>query len=613
MNQFQSTIPEDLDIFQSVTTTIDHQPTDTSTNRYRVGITGNNLNVNIPNVSNNSILGRDVWVNLRGSVTYNLPTGFTFPTIIDDIISLRDFAFQRCVSTADVSIGNAIYNTDVFNVMNHTVKMIPQEYLTQYGPGCGGNCASIGTIGQSETTNNALEYYTSVANPNNRRYSGISQINRVSDSSVNIVFDIMEPLIVVSPFLPPWEAIRSKGFFGQEDIYINMNLLPGGFTNLLISHSDGFNAEVLQTVLGNFEVELITTNSVLPSEISSLPKTLIYETREYDYATSVISTPDTSASTFSDFINTKNLNSIPDFIVIHRPRQYAQYSDKLQIDNNSIPINSVSITFNNKTGLLSNLNALQLSAISKKNGLKHRFGFNAAPIANGAEFLILTPQDLGLSEGLCIGCQTNSSFACQVTYNRYASGIDLTGNTRVIFVYNSITRVEDGIFRKARSYFQSEDVQDALRGISSGERTLISRARLVGGNFWTTLLSIGSRIVKGIGSFISNGGIEAIRRGWEAATGAGIKGGVAVLTAPIRGAANMFLNTRSNPALQNAVETLTGPNIDNLDTRTAGVTAGQRSYNRRQGGVRAGVRAGQNVFDVASEQLNENPRILRIR
>ena len=351
-------------------------------------ITNSNvLNAHIP-ATGDKLISRQMWINIKYDVLFEVSEPIDFTPYRH--ICLRDFAFQRCIESASVTANNKTIHTPLEHIMNPLVKSVKQEDLTRYGGECGATQVSL-----SSFSGEAFNYYTDIANPHNRLYSGYHIIYADQDTNtITVSVDIFEPLGFISPFLNPWEVKEGEttGIAGSLDMRLNLKnfttstqipenngLITSVFTsnNTLLVNS----VKTIRNISASLSYRLLNKSSTLPMTIDD------YNT--YFIAVSAINGETLLATT--DIIEFVNLPRPAKKIIFHRPSFLHQNGD-VSRSNSSVSITSVNLTINDTSDLYTNLADRDLARFSMEGGILYR-DFREEPInlTSGTEFFTITP------------------------------------------------------------------------------------------------------------------------------------------------------------------------------------------------------------------------------
>lgn len=188
----------------------------------------------------------------------------------------------------------------------------------------------------------------------------------VSNSSTEAVvrFTTTEPLIL-SPFLSAGDC--DNAFIGVQTLVIQMVL---GNLSRLWSHSTDTNASVISGIT----VELVGApnlllNFITPSKIVPIPKSIAYNFNNVNVYPTDMTGVIAGGGNFT--VNSQNiqLDNIPRRIYLFLRRRDADAT--FATTDTFARINSISMNFDNRSGLFAGANSQQLYAISKNSGLNY--------------------------------------------------------------------------------------------------------------------------------------------------------------------------------------------------------------------------------------------------
>jgi len=273
-----------------------------------------------------------------------------------------------------------------------------------------------------------------------------------------------------------------------------------------------------------------TTNSITP----------------FNYGASVASQTQTIRS------NTVTLSQIPDLIVVRvTPSQYTGF---LTDADWCLPIQSVSVTLDNQSGLLSTMTQEQLYRMSYNNGLKmpynqwRGYAVSGASISNavnpsyanaglasqalgtytmmsGGELVLAPGRDIQLFPGLSAGCAGNFSFAISLQIlNNY--GASVTPTITIIAVNSGFFQSVRGQSSRTTTPLTETDVLEASKQDAGVALTTTSLSRMVGGalhSFHHHLGNVVSELKHRMSKPTEKGGLGAHSGG---AAGGGLTSGV---------------------------------------------------------------------------------------
>lgn len=219
----------------------------------------------------------------------------------------------------------------------------------------------------------------------------------------------------------------------------------------------------------------------------------------------------------------RQLASIPRYIIIWAtPKDTVLTPDKPDI---VYPINSVNISFCEKSGLLSSCAAPQLYEISKQSGLDAHYqqfigspqiqilpnGGNDAKVVklarlNAKPVVIDVAQFLSIPEGTAVGCryQTQFSYQAEATVTTEETvGSTPSVNFHTMIIYDQELVTEGGSAALIEGTASVDDIATAAIAPQQAQQAaaaIISRAGIYGGSFWDSLLNVGKSVLPAVGN-----------------------------------------------------------------------------------------------------------------
>lgn len=323
--------------------------------------------------------------------------------------------------------------------------------------------------------------------------------------SFKLRFFLSEPLMV-SPFSYNLEEDdMQNSLFGINNMQLVMNMNSGKrflrfmpsnlFTNLSCQVNQYSNSKLNTTFLTpNLSIDLPSRNVVNYMEMSRF----ITNVKNINASTPVeLSDPShSSANIISQSIV---FNSIPDLLLI--------YVKPLDIPNTQsdyyLPINKVSVSFDNFSGLLSSHSPEQLYSMSFSNGVRsvsydqYMGAFNFSNSTNGkfkrasnGSFLCLKMgKDIALQSGLSPGCQGSYNFQINVSIRNQTGQVIPSANLFVTSIKSGFMETVNGSSRIITAPVTESDVIN-----SKNVNTSYPMKRMIGGGFFSSLSNAISKI-----------------------------------------------------------------------------------------------------------------------
>ena len=288
--------------------------------------------------------------------------------------ALRAFPLSQIIQTLTVRLNNSAASINLSDVIGailryNTPQKIKefdfsgcptmQDYYQNYSDGTGTVRNPLDNFGSNswETTRGGFPYCT----VNNAPFVNTTPGTTVGTAAVTCV--ITEP-IFLSPFLFGKGSTSKNGFIGVQTM--DFQFVLSNALSRIWSH-DNSGGTVLSNITVNFGQPALLFNYITPKLLEPIPSALSYSYMVVDrYPTDNNSSvaPNTSVTIESNNIQ---LNSIPRRVYIYARKRNA---DLTFTDTDTFfALNSVSIQYNNQSGLLSSATAQDLYNISKRNGV----------------------------------------------------------------------------------------------------------------------------------------------------------------------------------------------------------------------------------------------------
>jgi len=326
--------------------------------------------------------------------------------------------------------------------------------------------------------------------------------NQVNGTSAVFKVSITEP-IILSPFLYGETEHKSAGFYGINNINFNMSMDSAAkrairFTALATG----------QAVSVAYENCYIECRFLTPHPSDLLPETNIVPYQEF---TNYIKTNGSLAIDGSATITSNNiqLSSIPDKVVVWvRPKQ----ADLTwNTPDAYATITSVSVLFNNQSGLLSSCSQQMLFNFSQEAGLQQNFtewsGLSTINIAGlpttyatcGGPLVLNFAEHIGIPEDY-YSCSSIGNFNFQITATvKNNLGYTFDAELSVMFLQSGLFATSAGVSSKYLGILSKEQILEASLQEGVGKADL---ARLVGGGFfgrlWNGVKRVAGVVKKGL-------------------------------------------------------------------------------------------------------------------
>lgn len=417
--------------------------------------------------------------------------------------ALCPFPLQSMFSTSTVTINNSSVSQNTKDVMDIITRSHDRRYLSRYNgmtPTAFDTYFNYGdAVGSVNNPNGGYEN----ANDNdllprgafNVTLGGVTDAATAEDGTpktMTLTVTVTEPLLM-SPFTFCDPSVGNQGMYGVQAM--NFNFTLGTVQHILKGITadntvDGLTVTLKPPEPADFKLHfdfLTAPNSVLLPPRNIVP---YYELPIYKSPTAAI-TNGASANITSPSIQ---LNQIPDKLMIGVRKIDRGVSDSISF----LPINNISITFNNVSGLLSNSTPQDLWRMSVNSGSnqswlefsgKSNKGTNGSTIKTTGSLLMLDfARDIPLSEEYYAPSSLGQfllSFNLNVTNN---TGADIASSTYELFVCtmnSGFMALERGTTSVYTAVLTKADVLDASQG--EDKTTYSSTRRMVGGNLMNFL------------------------------------------------------------------------------------------------------------------------------
>lgn len=350
---------------------------------------------------------------------------------------------------------------------------------------------------------------------------------------------VREPLMV-SPFIWACPQENSQGIYGVQNLSVVLNL--GAPLRCIRSRQQteiASGASRSTVSIANFQINrcrlLMNYLTPQPSDLLVPRNVVPYQEFPRYFAQSAVSVgagaqtgttivPAVAEATF----NSIQLNQIPDKLIIYARPPPSAYNTTTKCTDHFLPIRSMTVNFNNQSGLLSTWTKAQFyqaarrcgssqswyefsGTAQKDSGILSLQGLNGAAQATAFTNSSLTAPttgslcvlefgtDIELPDYYAPGSLGNFNLQFQVTLENYGLSaiadyqlVVITMNSGVFVTEKGQSSVYTGILTK----------QDVLEASSMEPITGNAFKRMVGGSFWDSIKSIGSKVWRGIKSVL---------------------------------------------------------------------------------------------------------------
>ena len=443
-------------------------------------------------------------------------------TVLKEVLRLTDYKANRLVRTCPTKLDKyASYNDAFFAVNNPLASYIDAVDSEEVPNGAYFDVAFTTPAGTDLSTLPSGVYANSIPGSGGGNVSFVSSallngipIRTAGPGAENGPYSIFfrftsKEKLVLSPFIFADSHEYSTGLFSVNNIQIVANMSGTG-VNRVIRSANGAGRTISTTVAGQpqfnpsapnggFNNSQISLVFISPNLDLPLPaKSIIPYTDFPRYITTNLAplpagTRDTRSS------QTITLPSIPDLLVI-----YAKPSNYASLDTTNadfyLPIDQISLQFNNFAGLMSNQTREQLYALSVANGLEMdynewvgrswsaRTGSNIQTVGG---FLVIKPgKDFALQTGECPGLQGQITVQFDCRISNPSSTTAYTPQLFLITVQSGFFETLAGSSRVIKNVVSESE---CINAPMASEQSASSLARIVGGSFWSSLGSMLSK------------------------------------------------------------------------------------------------------------------------
>lgn len=491
------------------------------------------FNVSVP--SENTILDRNVLI----SANYTFKLTLSGTTKIGDVLmkygltdAFQAFPLNSSITSINATINNTSVSVNTQDVLPILLKMIPPRELARYQ---GTTATYVDSVGFSaaggfltpDSTTQISENFNPLGSIHNTTHDGIiprgalplntitvtnskgggdaNKLTIITDGNTitaDISVILTEPLFL-SPFIfAGLNEGNNQGFVGLNTLNLNINidsslkrfwsknpvLAAGSAGVYAISLTSITDAKLLLNFLTTQITDMVQAKNVIP--FTDYPR----------YITGVTNSSTITKNGGNNTIKSQNiqLNQIPDLflIALRKPLNTQTITDP----NLFLPIKSISINFNNASGLLSSATQQQLYEMSRDNGVQQSWlewsgransyfsTLDTAAITSVDQFMRLTAgsilainpaKDLSLPPNLSNGCIGQYNFQIDVTAFNYTSA-DITPEMVIIPVNSGVFTTIAGSSSITTGLLTSQTVAAITTSGSAGMSSARNH-RLIGG------------------------------------------------------------------------------------------------------------------------------------
>jgi len=455
--------------------------------------------------------------------------------------ALASFPLHQCMDTLSATINNNTVTCNIKDVLPVILRLLDDDDLIYHN---GTTPAFNDTVGLYYTSVDANDF-SFLSNSNTSLWAVTDQkrfhrgafpiksyVNPGGDGNNNVLtYEIAEPLLL-SPFMFSKTKANNQGFYGIQNMNIVANLNNGarafrgpsdGDASFLNPSGAGAAAnagisavavdfwtvkpELLFTFLTPHPSDLMPARNIVP--YYELPRYI--NGGQSSCLAGSASNGALSPVAYPLKFNAIQLNQIPDKLVLFA-RVKSSASKGWGIADVALPIQSISINFNNNSGILASATQQELWQMSKNNGANTTWpefcgwgtsvnnngdGLVVAAVPLSGSYLILEfGKDIQLTEDFyAAGSLGNFNLQCDIVASNnttYPIGdgdvelVCITMNSGVFVCERGTSATYTGILTK----------QDVLEASAQDAYTHDDVKRIVGGGFWDSIKSGVSSLAK---------------------------------------------------------------------------------------------------------------------
>lgn len=411
---------------------------------------------NPPN--NKTIVDRLVWMSIDVEIEFAGTVGAGPNLLVDGCDSFRCFPLSNIITTMQATINNTSvsinlndvlhgmyrFNNDIFD-KDLLFSMTPSypDQSQQYSQLFGSVRNPLGSYSNSVDGISVPRGGFQVGGPANAVFEN-------TPTSAKIITRFVEPLLL-SPFT--YTKWSSEGFINIQTMSFNFTF----DTNLYARIWSHDNVNNPFTLTAGYPVVTLSNPRLMFKYITPLSTSPVpmYKNIEYDYFSIERYPTDVPGVSNGAYVsvssNNIQLNVIPSKIYLYCRRTNSQLN--ANFPDTFLPINSISVNFGNRSGLLASASAHQLYQLSRANGLNMSYSewsggllntnINAVESAYGPGSIICLcpPCDFGLDSIQAPGLLENTQLQINVSVTN-TTGSDLSSGDYQLY----IVTVSTGIF-----------------------------------------------------------------------------------------------------------------------------------------------------------------------
>ena len=492
------------------------------------------FNVSVP--SENTLVNRNLRINakLQMTVTFNAAFGATETPFY---VIPSSFPLNTGLASASVTINNTKVSVQSQDILAVILKQYQQEFLARnvqtspsYVDKYWGSLDDAANDMYPSSYFSGVRYAEKDSNVSARGDSNISFKLYKADGTfatsqtgfivgdgagcyADITISVSEPILG----LPTFEIKdHEAAFMGVNNMELTLQLndckhvlyFPPAIEALISSRSAGLKTGNVSTFLNDDAKLTVNYLTLHPSDYAKMmPKNVIPYNEFVNYKTTQsIVLANSSTPIIS---NQVQLRQVPDKIYINVTPTYSNLPTTAS-NHLSFPISNLSITFNNRANLLSEMDQYDLYTMSRRNGCHQSFQEFRGTVRdyNGTEYLslgsiiVIDPRDLGLDDYLSSGSIGQFSLQCQATCTNLKSntvfggdGVTVGCQLNIICSYAGVLVTQQGSSASMSGLLTKNLVLETKEaGNAMGDYE--EAEEVAGGNIGRSLTSLGNVLNK---------------------------------------------------------------------------------------------------------------------
>lgn len=313
-----------------------------------------------------------------------------------------------------------------------------------------------------------------------------------TDTVAVVRFESTESLIL-SPFLTCGDD--ETALIGVQSLTLTFNLLN---LSRSWSHSAGAGAAAtITSIVGRFyDPPQLLMNYITPPSTEPIPNSVVYNYANIDVYNTDYPTPVASNTSVTMQSQNIQLNNIPRRIYIFARRTDA--TTDFTTSDVFARLESISISFDNQSGILSGSNSKQLYNLSKNAGLN----------MNYAQWSTYTGSVLVLDVGKGLMLQNSSEapslattkqFQVSAVFTNINQTEDLNLSLYIMVVSDGLITISSGTSIQQNSVLSVNDIADAKMMVNPHHvEEFITPRNFYGGSFFSKLKSFGHKVNEGL-------------------------------------------------------------------------------------------------------------------